>query len=310
MDGSSGPDVVHRWVDNPLIAIEDIPFRCSDVWNAGVVHVDGEYILLITIESLQGQPAIYQARSRDGKHFSVDPEPFLAADPTRPCRYETSGLRDPRITRTDGVYYVTYVADSPCGLRVGLARTEDFRSVERLGIITEPDTKGGALFPEKINGRYALLERPNPGLSIWLSYSDDLEFWGSSVAVMTPRDGYWDCHRIGLAGPPLGIDTGWLLIYYGEKSTSAGPLMRLGAAILDAEDPSKVVARSNIPILSPREPYERIGDVPNVVYSCGAILEADGTVRIYYGGSDSCICAGTAKLDDIIDICLAGTTEL
>jgi predicted GH43/DUF377 family glycosyl hydrolase len=208
------------------------------------------------------------------------------------------------------VYYITYVADSPCGLRVGLARTADFRSVERLGIVTEPDTKGGALFPEKINGRYAMLERPNPGLSIWLSYSDDLEFWGSSVAVMTPRGGYWDSNRIGLAGPPLRIDQGWLLIYYGEKSTSAGPLMRLGAAILDAEDPSKAVARSNIPILSPREPYERIGDMPNVVYSCGAILEADGTLQIYYGGSDSCICAGMAKLDDIIDICLAGTTEL
>jgi predicted GH43/DUF377 family glycosyl hydrolase len=296
-------------VDNPLIAINDIPFRCSGVWNAGVAHVDGEYLLLITIESLQGQPAIYRARSRDGKHFTVDREPFLAAHPTEPCRYETSGLRDPRITRMDGVYYITYVADSPWGLRVGLARTQDFRTVERLGIVAEPDTKGGALFPEKINGRYALLERPNPGMSIWVSYSDDLEFWGSSVAVMTPRGGHWDSDRIGLAGPPFRIEEGWLMIYYGEKSTSAGPLMRLGAAILDARDPSKVVARSNIPILAPREPYERIGDVPNVVYSCGAILEADGTVRIYYGGSDSCICAGTAKLDDIVGICRASTTE-
>lgn len=309
MDTSSGRDVVHRWTDNPLIAIEDIPFRCGAIWNAGVACLDGEYVLLITIESLQGQQAIHRARSRDGKHFTVDREPLLATDPDEPSPYETSGLRDARITYLDGTYYVTYVADSPRGLRVGVARTSDFLTVERVGFVTEPDTKGGALLPEKINGRYAMLKRPNAGLSIWLSYSDDLEFWGSSVAVMTPRGGYWDCDRIGLAGPPFRIGEGWLLIYYGEKSTSAGPLMRLGAAILDAGDPSQVVARSNIPILAPREPYERIGDVPNIVYSCGAILEPDGDVRIYYGGSDSCICAGTAKLDDIIGVCLASATE-
>lgn len=309
MDESTGRDVVHRWADNPLITIDDVPFRCSDVWNAGVARLGEEYVLLVTIESLRGQTAVYPARSRDGRHFVIDPEPFLAADPVAPSMYETAGVRDARITPMDGTYYITYIADSECGLRIGLARTDDFQAVERLGLLTEPDTKGGALFPEKIRGRYALLERPNPGMSIWVSYSDDLVFWGGSEVVMTPRGGHWDANRIGTAAPPIRVPEGWLLLYYGEKDTSAGPLARLGAAILDAEDPARVLARSNIPILAPRERYERIGDVPNVVFSCGAVLEEAGLVRIYYGASDSCICLGTATLKDILGVCLASMME-
>jgi len=304
MDTIPGRDLVRRWPDNPLITIDDLPIRCSDVWNAGVVKLDGECLLLITVESLHGQTMIYRASSRDGLHFEVDPEPFLAPSECGPYRkYENAGVRDPRVTRLDDTFYVTYVADSDIGWRIGLVRTEDFQAAERIGLLTQPDTKGGALFPEKIRGRYALLERPDPGMSIWVSYSDDLAFWGDSSVVITPRGGFWDAHRIGTGAPPVRIDEGWLLLYYGEKMTSAGPLLRLGAAILDADDPSKVVARSNIPILAPREDYERIGDVTNVVFSCGAIV-ADGQVRIYYGGADSCICVGTARLHDVVAVCL------
>lgn len=308
MNASPGRDVVRRWRDNPLITIEDLPFRCSDIWNAGVTRRDGDYVLLVTVESLRGQTAIYPAHSRDGRHFVVEPEAFLSADQAEACVYETAGVRDPRITPMDGSYYITYIADSECGMRLGLARTDDFETVERLGLLTQPDTKAGAMFPEKVHGRYALLMRPNPGMSIWISYSDDLVFWGSSEVVMTPRGGYWDSHRIGAAAPPMRVKEGWLLLYYGQKDTSAGPLARIGAAILDADNPAHVLARSNIPILSPRENYERIGDVPNVVFSCGAVLE-DSNVAIYYGGSDSCICLGTASLKDIVAVCLASMME-
>jgi predicted GH43/DUF377 family glycosyl hydrolase len=123
---------------------------------------------------------------------------------------------------------------------------------------------------------------------------------------MTPRGGYWDADVVGAAAPPVETDRGWLLIYYGEKRTSAGPLVRLGAAVLDAEDPARVIARSNIPILSPRERYERMGDVPNVVFSCGALLDGRGRVSVYYGASDSCICLGQAALEDIVRICQEG----
>jgi predicted GH43/DUF377 family glycosyl hydrolase len=186
---------------------------------------------------------------------------------------------------------------------VGLARTEDFQTVEEMPYASEPDNKSAALFPTKLNGRYAMLERPSEGASIWISFSENLVYWGRSAVVMTPRSRYWDCDRIGAACPPVEIEQGWLLIYYGEKDTFAGPLVRLGAAVLDREDPSRVLARSNIPILSPRERYERIGDVGNVVFSCGAVIEDNNRVMLYYGASDSCICLGTCTLDSILEIC-------
>jgi predicted GH43/DUF377 family glycosyl hydrolase len=219
--------------------------------------------------------------------------------------YESNGHRDPRITWLDGTYYISYIADGDRGLRLALAKTDDFEDIEFLGYVTQPDVKNGLLFPQKIDGRYALLKRPAGG-DIWISYSDDLVFWGDERVVMAKRGGYWDASRIGGSAVPILIEQGWLLVYYGIKETSAGPLCRLGAAILDRDDPSKVIARSNIPILSPRERYERIGDVPNVVFSCGAVVHED-ELWIYYGGSDSCICLGTAPLQEVVEFCVAST---
>ena len=235
---------------------------------------------------------------------SIESKPLLSTCTREACGcYTTFGICDPRITEIDGVYYITFVANSESGKRIGLARTKDFKSVEKMAIISEPDSKSGALFPKKIGNRYAMLQRPSAGGSIWISYSEDLTYWGGSTIVMTPRSGHWDPTRIGAAGPPIEIDQGWLLIYYGEKGTSSGPLVRLGAAILDRDDPSHVIARSNIPILSPREKYERIGDVGNVVFSCGTLLEGNEELKIYYGASDSCICLGSCVLEDVIHVC-------
>jgi predicted GH43/DUF377 family glycosyl hydrolase len=122
--------------------------------------------------------------------------------------------------------------------------------------------------------------------------------------VVSPRDGFWDLNRVGTGTPPVEIEKGWLIIYYGVKETSAGPLYRLGAAVLDKDDPTKVLGRSNIPILSPREDYERIGDTPNIVFATGALIEKNGPLEIYYGAADSCICMGTANIEEIQYICL------
>ena len=296
-------DVIGRSQRNPLITLESLPFRAADIWNAGVVKFGDEYLLLLTVETLAGRFGIYRARSRDGLSFTVEGEPFFGPVAEGPGQaYENGGVRDARIIPMDGEFYITYIADGLHGLRLGLAKTADFRTIERIGYISQVDVKAGALFNRRIYGRHALLKRPDAGSSIWLSYSDDLEFWGNESVVMTPRGGYWDANRIGAAAPPIEIDQGWLLIYYGEKLTSAGPLVRLGAALLDRDEPSNVIGRSNIPILSPRERYERIGNVPNVVFSCGALLEGDDLV-VYYGASASCICRGSAKLDDILAIC-------
>ena len=297
-------DVIRRCKGNPLITVYDLDFRCSDIYDAGAVRMNGHHLLLLTVEALQGWCSIYLAHSSDGQHFSIEKKPFMAPATKGPfAAYENLGVRDPRITFLDGTYYIVYLADGDLGVRLGLARTDDFKTVERIALISEPDTKNGALFPKKIKGRYALLERPQERASIWIKYSDDLIYWGSHQLVMAPRGGYWDPDRVGAAAPPIEIDDGWLLIYYGVKRTSAGPLFRLGAAVLDRDNPAKVLARSNIPILSPRENYERIGDVGNLVFSCGALIEPNNEVMVYYGGADSCLCLGTAPLNDILKVC-------
>ena len=176
-----------------------------------------------------------------------------------------------------------------------------FNSVDFISYASQVDVKNGVLFPNKINGRFAMLKRPTGG-GIWISYSDDLTFWGDDKPVMTPRGGYWDASRIGAAAVPIETEKGWLLVYYGTKDTSAGPLVRLGAALLDKADPSKVKVRTCVPIISPRERYERIGDIPNMIFSCGAILR-DGELWVYYGASDSCICLGTVELSELKEFC-------
>ena len=299
-----GRDTVHRWEGNPIISISDLDFKCSDIRNAGVVQYKDDIILLVNIEHLSGNHCIHLAHRQKNKRFLVDKEPFMY-----PCsdsgfeQHESQGLMDPRVTFIDGVYYIMYVANGEHGFRIGLASTSDFKTVERIGIISEPDTKGGALFSSKINGKYARLERPNEGNSIWVSYSDDLVYWGESKPVLSPRDGFWDLNRVGTGPPPVETDKGWLIIYYGVKETSAGPLYRMGAAIVDKEEPNKVLGRSNIPILSPREDYERLGDTPNIVFSTGALMK-NSSLDVYYGAADSCICMGSAALEDIQYICL------
>jgi predicted GH43/DUF377 family glycosyl hydrolase len=300
-------DLVHRWEGNPIITIEDLSFRCADISNAGAIKLRGEYILLVTIQSLEGLHSIYLARSSDGIDFNVESDPFIYPTKNGPeAEYDRLGVLDARIVRLGNRYYISYDAFGPHGYRLGLARTEDFKSVERLGFISEPDMKGGVLFSRKINGFYARLERPWESGSIWMSVSKDLAYWGRAEVILTPRGGFWDCDRVGVAAPPLLIDQGWLLIYYGVKHTSAGPLFRLGAAILDSDNPMQVIARTDEPILSPREYYERIGDLPNLVFSCGAIIESDGEVKLYYGASNSCIALGITSVTRIVEACMNG----
>jgi predicted GH43/DUF377 family glycosyl hydrolase len=218
--------------------------------------------------------------------------------------YEAGGVRDPRITLLEDTYYILYVAYSRYGFRLALARTKDFHCIERVALVSEPDTKNGVLFPRRLNGRFARLERPREGGNIWLSHSDDLRTWGEWQVVMTHRGGYWDSHRIGAAVQAIETHEAWLLFYCGVKETHGGPLFRMGAAFLDLEDPSRVLGRCNIPLLAPRERYERIGDVPNLVFACGAIPSGDGSqVDIYYGAADSCICLGTISLEALECAC-------
>jgi predicted GH43/DUF377 family glycosyl hydrolase len=303
----SGRNVVQRYQGNPILTLEGLPFACNTVFNAAATKYRDKYILLVRVENLVGRSVFALATSDDGFAFNVEPEFVMCPSDVEPFKtYESLGIEDPRITCLEGVYYIMYTAYSHHGARLALAKTTDFRTYERIALISEPNNKNGVLFPKKIGGRYARLDRPYSGSygAIWISYSDDLRAWYDSEVVMTPRPGYWDSDRIGAGVPPIELDYGWLEIYHGVKNTSFGPIYRMGAVILDPENPATIIARSAVPILSPREMYERVGDVGNVVFACGAVIDDNGMVKLYYGASDTYICAGTAKLTDIVDACL------
>lgn len=307
MNTHRSPDILHRWEGNPLITIEDLNFQCASILNAGAVKLGEEYLLLLTIQSLEGFFGIYPARSSDGLHFKVADKPLLTPNRSNPGGiYDRLGVLDPRIVPFGKNYFICYDALSHHGYRVALAKTTDFKRITHYGFVSEPDTKGGILFPRKIKGKFARLERPWEGGSIWISYSRNLKYWGWSELVMAPRSGFWDCDRIGTSTSPIATEQGWLIIYYGVKRTSAGPLFRLGAALLDIRNPARVIGRTSIPILSPRERYERIGDLPNLVFTCGMVIEDDQEIKVYYGASGSAIAMGTTKVDDLLAACLEG----
>ena len=300
-------DVLRRWARNPIITLEDIPFPCNTVFNGAVTKFQDKYIILLRVEDRQGHSVVLKAYSDDGYHFVVEEKPCLFPSDEEPFSiYEAKGVEDPRIMCIDGVYYVMYTAYSRYGARIALAKTEDFVTYERLALVSGPGNKDGVLFPEKINGKYARLDRPitNGIGNIWVSFSDDLVYWGDSKLVAEIRRDYWDSFRIGASVPPIKTDKGWLEIYHGVKMMSSGPIYRLGVFLLDINDPSKMLGRADIPILGPREPYERIGDVNNVVFSCGAVVEDDGEVKVYYGAADTCICVATGTIEELLDVCL------
>lgn len=304
-----GRDIVHRWEENPLIDINDLDFKCSDIRNAGAIDFRGKIILLVTIEYLTGHHGIHLARPAPDGRYKVDSKPFLnQSEEHKYRRHESRGVLDGRVTFLDGIYYILYDAYGDYGYRLAIAKTEDFESVERIGLISEPDTKAGVLFPAKIKGRYTRLERPGDG-SIWITYSEDLLHWGRSELVISPRGGFWDESRIGAGAVPIQIEQGWLVFYYGVKETPAGPIYRIGAVILDRHEPTKIVGRTNIPILSPRENYERIGDIPNLVFSIGALADNDGHLKIIYGAANSCICVGTTTVEKIVENCFESKEE-
>ncbi len=298
-----GRDLFHRYERNPILTVQDIPFRCNTVFNGTPVRVDGEYLLLLRVEGQHGYSIFALARSRDGLNFEVEEEPVMLPAKEGPfAKYEKHGIEDPRATLMDGTYWIMYTAASKHASRIALARTDDFRSFERVALISEPGNKDGVLFPEKIGGQYVRLDRPigiNIG-SIWISYSNDLISWGNSKVLISPRSGYWDSFRIGASDPPIRTSEGWLEIYHGVKMTNAGPIYRAGPVMLDVDDPSLVIGRCSVPILSPREEYERVGDVGIVVFPCGIIVEPDGEVKMYYGAADTYLCVATAPLEDIV----------
>jgi predicted GH43/DUF377 family glycosyl hydrolase len=300
--------VINRYEKNPILTRHDIPYPVSTVHNAGVVKHNGKYVMLFRSHLLNGRCIIGLAESEDGYSFTVSPEPFLV--PAKQgvfAEYEEYGVEDLRICVMDDEYLLTYSAYSRHGVRIALARTTDFIRVERIALISQADMRNVVIFPQKFDGRYARLDRPHSEISPWsiyISYSPDLIHWGDSKVVMKPVTYHWDELKIGPGATPFRTDKGWLHIYHGVYRTMAGAVYRLGAALHDLDDPSKVIGISDDWILEPEDLWEMTGYVPNVVFTCGAVPEEDGTVKIYWGGADTVMCAGSAQISDLVEMCL------
>ena len=299
---------VTRYEGNPILTKDDIPYPVQTVHNAGVTKFDGRYIMLFRSHLDTGRSIIGIAESEDGFNFKARNEPFMIPSKEPVFReYEEYGLEDPRITFLEGTYYITYSAYSAHGVRIGLAKTSDFQMVERITFITQADCRNSVLFPEKINDRYVKLDRPHSDISpwsIWISFSPDLRHWGDSKLVMKPVPYHWDAMKIGAGAPPIRTDKGWLSIYHGVFPTMDGHVYRLGVALHKLDDPAQILGVGDRWILQPEDEWEITGYVHNVVFTCGAVPEYDGTLKLYWGGADKVMCAGTAEIDELVDLCL------
>jgi predicted GH43/DUF377 family glycosyl hydrolase len=300
--------LVTRYEGNPILTKHDIPYPVETVHNAGATKFEGRYILLFRSHLHNGRCILGIARSDDGYDFQVDSRPFMVpSTDTGFSQFEEYGVEDPRISCIDGAYYITYSAYSRFGVRIGLARTHDFRTVERISLISEPDMRNVVIFPETFNGRYARLDRPHTEInawSIWLSWSPDLVHWGESEPVINPMTYHWDQMKIGPGATPIRTSEGWLNIFHGVFPTMDGSVYRLGVALHDIASPANVLGVADEWIVAPQDPWELTGYVHNVVFSCGAVAEDDGTLKIYWGAADTVMCVGTARIADLVQVCL------
>lgn len=303
-------ELFQRHPKNPILTAQDWPYPVHTVFNPGVTLFHGKVLLLARVEDRRGFSHLTRAISENGvDNWQIDRFPTMPPDPLNHPE-ELWGIEDPRIVWLAELdkWAITYTAYSRSGPLVAMALTDDFVKFDRRGPTMPPEDKDAALFPRRINGKWALIHRPIvanyiPGAHIWLSYSDDLSSWGERRVLMhARRGGWWDSGKIGLATPPIETAAGWLLFYHGVRQTVSGSIYRAGLALLDLDDPLKVLHRSDEWVFGPTELYERGGDVDDVVFPGGWVLdEQTGLLKMYYGAADSCIAMATASLSDLLE---------
>jgi predicted GH43/DUF377 family glycosyl hydrolase len=304
-------ELFHRHPANPVITAADFAYPVNSVFNPGAALHDGDTVLLCRVEDRRGISHLTVARSADGRsNWRIESKPLISDDPTNVT--SCWGVEDPRITHVPdlGGYAISYTAYGPSGPCVALAVTEDFRSVEHYGVIMPPEDKNASLLPRKLDDMYVLFHRPVSSLShradVWLSRSSDLRSWTASEPVLQSRSGpWWDAARIGMGPPPIETPHGWLAIYHGVKQMVATSIYRVGVMLLDLENPSTVLRRTPSWVLGPDALYERVGDVPNVVFPTGLVHdEANDELRLYYGAADSTIALATARYSEVLEYML------
>lgn len=275
------------------------PWESLNVFNPGVVYHNGLFHLFYRAQGADYVSRIGYAVSADGVHFNRLREPVLSPGD----EWESRGVEDPRITYLAGEqrFIMAYTAYAPGRITPMFAESENLIIWRRLGpLVTGEDNKDHVLFPRKIDGRYVSFHRRPP--AIWLAYSDDLVHWDDHQEVMAPRPDSWDGKRVGAGGVPIETEYGWLILYHAYNDAH---IYRLGAALLDLDDPSCVLHRPADYIFEPEETWEIKGDVPNVVFS-GANPVVEGTVYVYYGGGDRVIGVATAGFQELLAFARSG----
>lgn len=297
-------EVVWRSQRNPVITRDAVP-GANSIFNSAVVPYGAGFAGVFRVDTRDRGMELHAGRSKDGIHWEIEPHriEFVCDDPE--IKRFVYGY-DPRITWLEDRYYITW-CNWYHGPTIGLAYTFDFRTFYQLENAFLPFNRNGVLFPRKIRGKYAMLSRPSdPGHTpfgdIFYSESPDLIHWGRHRHVMAPVPNSWQSTKIGAGPVPIETTEGWLLFYHGVLTSCNGFVYSFGAAILDLDEPWKVIYRTRPYLLHPRELYERVGDVPNVVFPTAALCDPPtGRIAIYYGGADTVTCLAFTLFPELFD---------
>lgn len=263
-----------------------------------VVLTDPRYVIYDKTSYLSTLSHLRLFCSDDGEHFYEPANTHTMLFGSE--ELEEFGVEDCRVTNLNGEYLLTYTQVSRSGVGIGLMRTKDWKTIDRRGMIFPPHNKDCAIFPEKVNGLYYCFHRPS-GLTLggnfmWIASSDNLTHWGNHKCIMRTRPGMWDCERIGAGAAPIKTPDGWLAIYHGADDDHR---YCLGAVLLDADDPSVVLARTDEPIMEPIMEYEKHGFFDNVIFTNGHLVDGDA-ITLYYGAADMYVCGATLSISEVL----------
>lgn len=307
-DRPAGSDaVLWRSSRNPIVGPGHVP-RANSIFNSAVVPYGDGYAGVFRVDDTSRAMNVHAGRSADGVEWEIDPEPIsFVAEDERVGEIQDAFLYayDPRVTWLEDRFYVTW-CNGYRGPTIGIAYTHDFETFRQLDNAFLPFNRNGVLFPRCVGERYAMLSRPSddghtPFGDIYFSESPDLVHWGRHRHVMGTVPWSWQSTKIGAGPTPIETEEGWLLLYHGVLTSCNGFVYSLGAALLDLDEPWKVVARGPDYLLAPEASYERVGDVPNVVFPCAALVDRDlDRLTVYYGGADTVVCLAHGHLSEVV----------
>ncbi|MBR8702934.1 glycoside hydrolase family 130 protein [Porphyromonas levii] len=299
-------DVLWRYSKNPVIGRYATP-HSNSIFNSAVVPFKDGFAGVFRVDDKNRRMRLHVGFSKDGIHWDIRPEKIEFTCDIPEVDEWVYGY-DPRVVEMDGKYYVTW-CNGYHGPTIGVAWTEDFETFHQVENAFLPFNRNGVLFPRKINGNFAMLSRPSDNGhtafgDIFYSESPDLEYWGRHRHVMAPAAfelSAWQCLKVGAGPIPIETSEGWLLIYHGVLRSCNGYVYAFGSALLDKDEPWKMIARSGEYLISPLTEYECMGDVPNVTFPCAAVHDPEtGRIAVYYGAADSVTGLAFGYIDEII----------